>query len=396
MATPFTADVYRSRLSAVYARMGRRGIHAFYLPPSGDLEYLTGFRRRKAAHTDIVQPADFLYGALITPYAGVYVVAPYMVSSYARAQAAGKPWINDVIAVPEHGDPLAFLGGLPRRFGIPSLDGVRLAIGNRAWTETYLALKSAYPELDVVPAGDLVSELRQVKTPGELALMREAAGIADRAFAAVLGKLKLGISDLDVATEVDYQLQAHGAEWTSFPTGIVFSGRTDPRSSDEAREVGPPARRVLAPGMHISFDFGAVYQGYCSDFGRTVFCGEPEPELQRVHALVMQAQAAGIKALRAGEATGAAADQAAREILAGAGYGDFFWHRLGHGIGCDVHEPPFLTASEARTLQAGMTFTVEPSVLTQGIAVRVEDVVLVTPAGGENLNHTTHELLVID
>ncbi len=225
--------------------------------------------------------------------------------------------------------------------------------------------------------------------------MRKATAIADQAFAAVLARLKPGITDLDVATEVDYQLQALGAEWTSFPTGIVFSGKTDPRDEDSAREVGPPGHQVLAPGMHIAFDFGAVYQGYCSDFGRTVFCGDPDPELRRIHDLIMTDQAAGMAAMKAGQAKGQDVDKAARSLIAEAGYGDFFWHRLGHGIGIDVHEPLFLTASETRTLEAGMTFTVEPGVLSKGIAVRVEDVVLVTPEGGESLNTTTKELLVI-
>ena len=147
--------------------------------------------------------------------------------------------------------------------------------------------------------------------------------------------------------------------------------------------------------MHIAFDFGAVYQGYCSDFGRTVFCGEPSAEERRIHSLVMAAQAAGMAEMRADQSTGQTADKAAREVLVAAGYGEHFWHRLGHGIGCDVHEPPFLTSSEQRTLQSGMTFTVEPSVLKQGVAIRVEDVVLVTPAGGECLNHASHDLIVI-
>ncbi len=118
---PFPAATYRRRLQRLYQRMGRRGIHALYLPPSGDLEYLTGFRRRKAANTDIVQPADWAYGAILTPYAGVYLVAPYMVSSYARAHGAPNPVVNDVIYVPEHGDPIAFMTSLPRRFGLGDL-----------------------------------------------------------------------------------------------------------------------------------------------------------------------------------------------------------------------------------------------------------------------------------
>ncbi len=393
---PFDAAVYQNRQNKVFARMQTRGIAALYLPPSGDLEYLTGFRRRRAAHTDIVQPADWMYGAILVPGIGTYVVAPYMVSSYVRHHVADKPWLRDVLYVPEHDDPMRFLAGLPARFGLPgSLGGYTLAVGNRIWAQSVLSMHGAFPALRLVAAGDLVSDLRQVKEPGELALMRRAAAIADAAFAAVVTKLKAGITDLEVATEVDYQLQLLGAEWTSFPTGIVFAGRQDRRGADEAREVGAPVRQTLAPGMHVSFDFGAVYQGYCSDFGRTVFCGDPDPELAAIYELIMRAQTAGMAVMRAGEATGADADRAARSLIVGAGYGDAFWHRLGHGIGIDVHEPPFLTASEPRTLQAGMTFTVEPSVLRPGAAIRVEDVVLVAAGGGESFNQATRGLVVV-
>jgi Xaa-Pro aminopeptidase len=392
---PFAVETYRQRQSVVFARMQQRRIHALFLPPSGDLEYLTGFRRRKAVNTDIVQPADWLYGVLMVPGFGTYVVSPFMVSNYVRSHVADKPWLKDVVFVPEHEDPMSFLAALPRRFGLTGLAGFTLAVGNRTWAETAFGFSTALPGLRVVPAGDLVSLSRQVKTDAELALMRKAAEIADRAFEAVLPRLVPGVTDLEVVTEVDYQLQLHGAEHTSFPTGITFSGSKDQRDPHESREVGPPARVRLERGMHIAFDFGAVYEGYCSDFGRTVFCGEPDAEHRRIHALVMEAQAAGMAAMKSGQATGADADKAARDVLRAAGYGEFFWHRLGHGIGCDVHEPIFLTASERRQLASGMTFTVEPSVLKQGIAIRVEDVALVTPEGGQSLNRATHDLVIV-
>jgi Xaa-Pro dipeptidase len=367
------------------------------LPPSGDLEYLTGLRRRAVANTDLVQPADWLLGVLMVPGIGTYVVSPYMASNFVRSQVADKPWLSSVIYVPEHEDPHAFLAGLPQRFGLGGcgLRGFKLAVGNRMWSEAVFGLHRAFPGLGLVPAGDLVSLSRMIKEPAEIELMRRAAGIADQAFAAVVAKLKPGMTDLDVATEVDYQLQLNGADFTSFPTGLIFSGLQDIRDEHEAKEVGHPARQRLEPGMHIAFDFGAVYQGYCSDFGRTVFCGDPEPELRRIHELIMRAQAAGMAAMRAGEATGADVDRAARSVLADAGYGQDFWHRLGHGIGHDVHEPIFLTSSETRTLQEGMTFTVEPSVLKKGVAVRVEDVVVTTPEGGVSLNRATRDLIVI-
>src|SRR5215468_3311404 len=134
--------------------------------------------------------------------------------------------------------------------------------------------------------------------------------------------------------------------------------------------------RVLTPPLSILFDFGAVLDGYCYDYGRTVSFGEPDAEFQRVHKLVMESQAAGVAAMKAGQVTCAQVDAAARKVIADAGYGDEFRHRLGHSIGLDVHEPPFLTASDQTVMQEGMLFTVEPSITQyHTFSARVEDVV---------------------
>jgi Xaa-Pro aminopeptidase len=147
--------------------------------------------------------------------------------------------------------------------------------------------------------------------------------------------------------------------------------------------------------VSISFDFGAVYDGYCYDYGRSVFFGDPGSGYRRVHSLVMQAQAAGIAALRAGN-TCEQADAAARAVIDGAGYGEAFRHRLGHSIGMDVHEPPFLTAADSTTLRPGMCFTVEPSIfIPHRFGARVEDVVVVRDGGGEPLTHGFQALHVI-
>jgi Xaa-Pro aminopeptidase len=145
------------------------------------------------------------------------------------------------------------------------------------------------------------------------------------------------------------------------------------------------------------FDFGAAYQGFCYDFGRTVFFGQPDAEFQRIYKLVMEAQAAGIAAMRAGQITAAEVDAVARAVITEAGYGQEFRHRLGHGIGMDVHEPPFLTADDDTILQEGMLFTVEPSITQfNTFSARVEDVVAVGQDGGEALTSGFRELLVIE
>jgi Xaa-Pro aminopeptidase len=154
--------------------------------------------------------------------------------------------------------------------------------------------------------------------------------------------------------------------------------------------------RRLEPPMALLFDFGAAFNGYCYDFGRTVAFGQPDEELQRVFDLVMQSQAAGIGALKAGN-TAAQADAAAREVIEQAGYGEEFRHRLGHGIGLDVHEAPFLTSSDHTTLESGMFFTVEPSIMQfNTFSARVEDVVVVGENGGQPLTSGFQTLQVID
>jgi Xaa-Pro dipeptidase len=148
--------------------------------------------------------------------------------------------------------------------------------------------------------------------------------------------------------------------------------------------------------VSILFEFGAVYQGFCYDFGRTVFFGEPYAEFQRIYRLVMNSQAAGIAAMRAGEVTAAEVDAAARDVIVVAGYGGEFWHRLGHGIGMDVHEPPFLTADDSTILQEGMLFTVEPSISQfDRFSARVEDVVVVQKDDGDALTTGFRDLRVV-
>ena len=190
------------------------------------------------------------------------------------------------------------------------------------------------------------------------------------------------MTNLDLITEVNYQLRKHGSRTHSFVTSFYNMGTAYPFDFTNREEV---LQIPLEAPVSVSFDFGAVYEGYCYDYGRSVFFGEPDEEYRRVHALVMASQAAGIAALRAGN-TCAAADAAARQVIVDGGYGPAFRHRLGHGIGMDVHEPPFLTASDATVLAEGMCFTVEPSIfMPHHLGCRVEDVVVVRAGGGEAL-----------
>jgi Xaa-Pro aminopeptidase len=202
------------------------------------------------------------------------------------------------------------------------------------------------------------------------------------------------MSEQEIAWLIDQEIIRRGAEFVSFHTGIRIGGGSARRGGSIHDSI---THQTLQRGTALAFDFGMLKDGYCSDFGRTVFVGEPTDEQRAVHDLVIRAQASAIEAMVDGQITAAQLDRVARAIIEDAGYGPRFIHRLGHAIGKDVHEPPFLLAGDDTVLRTGMCFTIEPSVFMEdGAFVRVEDVVMVTPDGGENFNRTDHELRVLD
>jgi Xaa-Pro aminopeptidase len=242
----------------------------------------------------------------------------------------------------------------------------------------------------------IVRELRIVKSEDEIAVMRQAGAITEAAFNDVLPQLRHGMTELDVISEVNHQLRRHGSLGESFTTSFYNSGPNYPLifgHLDTEKSL-----RQLIPPVSILFDFGAIYDGFCYDYGRTVSFGEPQAEFQTVYNLVMESQAAGIAALKVdGKTTTSDVDAAARKVITEAGYGKEFRHRLGHGIGMDVHEPPFLTEGDETVLREGMLFTIEPSITQfNSFSSRVEDVVVARPNGGEKLTNGFQQLYVVD
>lgn len=272
---------------------------------------------------------------------------------------------------------------------MPSADVV--AVGARTWGSAVMRLVAAFPGARLVDATRLVNRLRRIKDQQELELMRAVCGMADVALSETMARVEAGVTEMDLAEEVNHHLLRAGSRTWSFDTAVWSMGPLDQRDATVRISHQP-----LRQGMGVSFDFGGVNAGYCSDFGRTIHIGDPGEEYQRVHALVMAAQQAGIDAVRPG-VTAAQVHQATRQVIVDGGYGEWFRHRTGHCIGLDVHELPFISEEDDTPLEAGMTFTIEPSVFWPGrVGVRVEDVILCTEDGGVNLNDTTHQLVAND
>jgi Xaa-Pro aminopeptidase len=289
-------------------------------------------------------------------------------------------------------DPANLLAGILQ--DLSAKRATRLVVGEGTDPQTIMHLQSILPEASLVLASEYLKPARMIKSADEIAHIRRAGEITEAAYEDVIRMLKPGISELEVIAEVDYRLRLHGSQGSSFNTTLYAVG------PEHELIFGDPQRswpRRLDPPVALLFDFGAIYEGYCYDFGRTVSFGEISPDLQGAYDLVKESQAAGIAAMRVGSATTAQVDQAARQVIEDAGLGEAFRHRLGHGIGLDVHEPPYLTRGDDTVLETGMLFTVEPSILIPyGGSARVEDVVLVGKEGGIPLTSGFQKLLVIE
>jgi Xaa-Pro aminopeptidase len=243
-------------------------------------------------------------------------------------------------------------------------------------------------EVDLVPAGDLVEQLRAVKEPEEVEQMATAAELADDVFRWALEQGLARRTERDVARATEARIRELGAE-PSFPP-IVAAGENG------ALPHAEPGEREIGAGELVVFDMGAQLDGYCSDGTRTFATGEPGDEAREVYDLVLAAQLAGLAALRPG-ATGKEVDAVAREMITEAGHGDHFGHGLGHGVGLEIHEGPRLATTSEDELRDGNAVTVEPGIYLPGrFGVRIEDLVIVEADGYRNLRGTPKELQIVD
>ncbi len=259
---------------------------------------------------------------------------------------------------------------------------------DRVVISEFLALQGAGLPVRFEPVAGLVEGVRAVKEPRELSLLRDAAALADDAFAHILHFIRSGVTEAAVAMELEQFMRQRGASGTAFDT-IVASGERS------AMPHGTASARVIGEGEFVVLDFGAVLNGYRSDMTRTVCVGRPTERMRELYGLVLAAHWRGMAAVHGG-APAAAVDEAARGVIRAAGYGDAFGHALGHGLGLETHEAPRLASDSPDVLQEGMVVTVEPGVYIEGFAgVRIEDAVVVGRDGCESLARSDKELIIL-
>ena len=229
---------------------------------------------------------------------------------------------------------------------------------------------------------------RQSKEPWEIEYMKKAQEITDRTFEDLLNVIRPGMTEKELCAELIYRLYKFGSEGPSFDP-ITISG---PNTS---LPHGVPSERELQYGDFVTMDFGCKFGGYCSDMTRTVAVGHVTEEMETVYNTVLKAQLAGIAAAKAG-VTGAAVDGAARRVIADAGYGPYFGHSFGHSVGVEIHENPNATPSNSKPLPAGVVISAEPGIYLPGkLGVRIEDVIVITEQGCQNITLASKELLIL-
>jgi Xaa-Pro aminopeptidase len=358
-------EAERNRLKRLRDAMRARGLDAVFVASDVNRRYLTGFTGTS--------------GYVLVTADRAYLLTDFRYMEQAAAQATAYEVVRHAANVGETVSELLKKLGI-RRLGFEQ-DG--LTYGD------YQSYAGQWTGIELVPTKNLVEELRMVKDAGELSVMREAAALADAAFRHILGKLAPGVTEREIALELEWHMRQNGASAVSFQT-IVASGERS------ALPHGVAGERPLGKGEFVTLDFGAYYKGYCSDLTRTVVLGKATDRQKEIYGIVLEAQQHALASLKPGM-SGKEGDALARNVIAGHGYGEHFGHGTGHGLGMEIHEAPRLSQTSDAVLRPGMVVTVEPGIYISGFGgVRIEDDVVITETGAERLTHSPKELIEID
>ncbi len=252
----------------------------------------------------------------------------------------------------------------------------------------YKQLVEKTNKVTLIPIGEIFNDFKKIKDSEEIIKIKNAIKIADRAFSHILKIVRPGITEKEIALEIEFYMKKQGASALSFDT-VVVSGL---RSS---LPHGQPTNKKIKKGDIITLDFGCIFEGYCSDITRTIAVGTISKELKDIYNIVLQAQLKALENIRPG-LLAKDIDKIARDVIASHGYANYFGHALGHGVGTEVHEQPRISPKNQEVLKPGMIITIEPGIYVEGLGgVRIEDMVLITEDSIENLTFSTKELLIL-
>ena len=363
-----SAALYSQRLSRVRAAMRERSVDALLVSVGHDLPYLIGYH---------AMPLERLT-ALVVTASNATLVVPRLEAPRVEHHAL----VFDLVSWDETHDPIEVTAKLLR-------DTKCIAVGDQMWSRFLVDLLAHLPGRTYVRSVEVVGALRASKDEAEIAALAAAGAAADRVAAQLQrGEIALaGRTEAAVSADISARLLAEGHDVVNF--AIVAAGEN--ASSPHHH----PGRREIQRGEIVLCDFGGTMNGYCSDITRCVFLGEPPADVQRAWADLRRAQEAGVRAGVVG-GTCESVDTAARSVLEDAGWGEYFIHRTGHGIGMEAHEEPYMVRGNSLAIAHGHAFSVEPGIYVPGQwGMRLEDIVVATTNGPQRMNHAPRDLVVL-
>lgn len=361
------------RLEKLSNWLKEQDIAASFITSTPNVFYLSGF------HSD---PHERLLGLFVFQNEEPFLVCPGMEVNDAR----NAGWPYEIIGYSDTDNPWEFIkNALQKR----NIDTSKIAIEKEHLNvERYEKINELFPGAAFIAAENILHQLRLIKEEDEIAILRQAAELADFGVEVGVNAIAEGKSELEILAAIEFELKKKGINQMSFATMVLTGAKT-------ASPHGTPGLDTVKKGDMVLFDLGVVLDGYCSDITRTVAFGEVNEKQREIYETVLKAELAAVEACRPGVVIGSL-DDTARSIIADAGYGQYFTHRLGHGLGISVHEFPSMNATNAATLQKGMVFTIEPGIYVPDVAgVRIEDDVLITEDGVDILTKYPKELLII-
>ena len=368
----FSPIIYQDRSARIQKILRDRQIDYLLIGPGTNLFYFTGIEAHISSRLLL----------LVIPAEGrPRLIVPALEKPAVEARATYfdlLPWSDTETSASALG---AAFPRVTRRF--------RMAVDNQLWAGHLLDIQHLLPNTVWMKASETIKMVRSRKSAEEIELLKKAASIADAALAELVTMKFSGRTEREIMNEIQRLLIANGDEVMSFC--IVGTGENSAIPHHNSSD------RVIQPGEPVLLDFGGAYHGYQSDMTRMVWCGDgPNEEFAKVYNIVNEARRAGHKAVKPG-VTCESVDAATRAVIANAGYGEYFIHRTGHGLGIDLHEDPYIIPGNSELLAEGMVFSIEPGIYLSGrFGVRIEDIAIITKNGEENINGSPHELAYVN
>jgi D-alanyl-D-alanine dipeptidase len=370
MAAVENLDQYAARIERAKAELAKQGLDYLFVGPGSDLFYLTGYDAHLSERLNLLIIGRDGLTAMVVPV----LEAPLY---------AGRESLAPTHTWEETESPAALVASI-----VGDATGKSIGVANTLWSSFLLRLQKTVAGANWDSGNEVMRTLRMRKDASEIEALAEVARLTDAAFIDFIETAQIaGLTESQAAKKLGESMEKQGLAWKG---GIAASG---PNSASPHHHTGD---RVIQRGDAVVFDWGSTYKGYHSDITRTVVIGEPSEEYRKVYDIVRRANQAALDAAKPGVAC-EDVDKAARDLITAEGYGEYFIHRVGHGLGLDVHEEPYMVGGNKLALEPGMVFSDEPGIYIPGkFGIRIEDIVYCTEDGSKRFNEATRDIVVMD